>query len=101
MSTAADPGPAILQRRSNAAKAVTDAPAEIYRGCFSHILCRTGNFADVAAQPEHLRQDLIVENEVVRVLFERQTLEEGAGKSAVAGVVFREFRAEQNVLKQG
>ena len=53
------------------------------------------------SQPQNLGQDLIVENKVVRVSLERQTLEQVAGKSAVAGVVFGKLGAEQEVLAQG
>ena len=68
---------------------------------FLHITGRTADFADLISEVDGLREHLIVEHEIVRVLVEWQGLEHFARKGAKAGVIFRELGAEHQILEQG
>src|SRR5262245_19869524 len=90
-----------LHGRREHAQTVPNAPREIDRRRFSKILRRTRDLADAEAEVHALRQHLVVEYEIVRVLEQRQRLEDAAAERSVAGVILRQLRAEKEVLPQG
>ena len=47
-----------------------------------------------------LHEDLIVENEIVRVTVQRQRLQNAAAEGAIAGVILGELPPAQEVLEQ-
>ena len=83
------------------AKAVFHAAAEIDGGGLLEILRRAGNLADAEAEIHTLRQHLVVEDEVLRVLQQRQRGQHLAAEGAIAGVVFGELDAQEYVLEGG
>src|SRR5579864_5327123 len=91
----------VLYGRSQDAQPVAHAAAEIDGGSFGEVLGRAGKLADAELEVEALRQHLIVKDEAVRILGERQLGQDLAGEGAKAGVVFRELGAEKEILKGG
>src|SRR5436190_21855655 len=49
---------------------------------------------------DHLSKHLIVEYEIVRILFKRQAVEHRSAESTKTGVVFRQLIAEQDILNE-
>src|SRR6266446_4860398 len=80
------------------AEPVTHAGAESDRRRLGEVAAGARDLADREAQPDRLAEHLVVEQEVVRVLLERQRLEDGPRESAEAGVVLGELGAEEQVL---
>src|SRR5688572_11988103 len=65
-------------RHAQATKAVLHAASKVDRRRFSKINRRAAHFANGIPKPENLREDLVVENKIVRVCFQRQTLDDFA-----------------------
>src|SRR5262249_40569016 len=63
---------AILETCSQHAKAVLDAAPKIDRRGLGEVLRGTGDFSNPVIKIGYLRQHLIVENKVVRILLEGQ-----------------------------
>src|SRR6266851_7228347 len=94
----AQPRGAILKRRADDAQAVLHAASEIDRRRFGKVARGAADLADVEPEPDGLHEHLIIENEVVGILLERQRLEKAARKGAIAGVVLRQFVPEQQIF---
>src|SRR5207253_11174297 len=97
----AETGGAEFERGAEYAEAVFHAAAEVDRRAFGKVTRRAGDLADVKAEPDGLRQHLVVEDEVVRVLLQRKRLQEPAREGAVAGVVLGELVPEEQVFAGG
>src|SRR2546422_2175130 len=93
-----EPRRAIFERRAENSEAVLYAAAEPDRRRFREVPRRAGDLPDVEPEPDHLREDLVVEHEIVVVLFQRKRLQHPPGKRAVPGVVLGELVPEQGVL---
>ena len=65
------------------------------------IVRRDGDFGDAMAALEELDDDLCIEMPVGRELIERNVAQCANGIGAVAGMEFRQMRAEQAVLDEG
>ncbi len=81
--------------------AILDASLKVDRRGLFKILCRAGNLADSKTEHDRLGNHLIVENEVVRILEERQRLKQFARECAEARVVFRKLDSEKDILERG
>src|SRR5947207_4132832 len=81
------PRRAEFQRGAQDAEAVLHAAAEIDRRRLGEIARRARQFPDVEPEPDRLRQHLVVEDEIVAVLLQRQRLEQPPREGAIAGVV--------------
>ena len=84
----------IVHRRRDAAQAVADAPRQVDARRLGEILRRAAHLGDRVPAPEDLREHLVVEDEVVGVLAQRQRLEQLPRERAVAGVILRQLRAD-------
>jgi len=83
------------------AEAVGDAATEINGGSFLEILGGAGDFADAESEVNALGEHLVVENEVVAVFAQGKARQDFAAEGAVAGVVFGELDAEEEIFKRG
>src|SRR3954452_16076955 len=79
---------------------VSQASAEIDGRGFGEVLGRAGQLSDPEAERVCLNQNLVVEDEVVRVALIRNGLQDVASISAKAGVVLGEFLPDDDVLEQ-
>src|SRR5687767_10001507 len=80
-------GEAEFQTGAQASESVLHTATEINRRRFREIFRRATDLGDGVAMPQNLREHLVVENEIVRVLIDRNTLQHLAGESAITGVV--------------
>jgi hypothetical protein len=80
------------------AETVADAALQVDRRRVGRIAGRARHFADPRSHRDGLGDDLVVEDEIVGVALDRQAGEQPAAEGAQAGVVFRQFLAERNVL---
>ena len=94
-------GRAKRQRRGEASEAVNNAAPEIDRRALGGVRRWAADLADRVAEPDDLRQHLIVEHKIIGIGIERQLHQQGRGKRPIAGVVFREFHVDQRVLRRG
>ena len=83
------------------AQAVTDRAAKANRARLGKVTMRHGDFFDARAEPDRLRDDFLVEDEIVRVQEERRGFQETAAESAEAGVIFGKVKTEDLVLAPG
>src|SRR5271166_2180946 len=90
-----------LKRGLQNFETVSNAAPEIYGGGFREIFCRAGNFADAEAEVHALGEHLVVENEIVAVFAQRQAGQHLAAEGAVAGVILREFDAQEQIFERG
>src|SRR5580700_2690483 len=90
-----------LQSSFEDPKAVLNAATKIDGRRFFKIFGRAGNLPNTEAEVDALRQHLVVENEIVAILPERQPGKHLAAESAVAGVILGQLDAEKQVLKSG
>ena len=58
------------------------------------------HFGDGVVEPENLREHLVVKHKIVGVGGQRKAFQNFARKSAVAGVVFGKFGAQQQVFRR-
>src|SRR3954468_9837024 len=79
---------------------VAQASAEIDARSFGEVLGRTGQLGDPKAERVCLDQNLVVEDEVVRVALIGNALQDLASISAKAGVVLRQLLPDDDVLEQ-
>src|SRR5690242_19984993 len=91
----------VLQRGGQHPQPVLHAAAEIDGGGFGEVLGGAGDFSDVEAEIDALRQHLVVEDKIVGVFQQRQLLQNPAAEGAIAGVVFGKLGAQKPVLHQG
>lgn len=84
--------------RRKHAEAVFDAPPEVDRGSVFKIFSRAAYLSDSEPEIHRLGKHLVIEYEVIGVLFERKRFEHRAAECSKAGMVFRQFRAEHQVL---
>ena len=91
----------IFEAGCETSETVFDAAAQIDGGGLGEIFRRAAYFGNGEAVPEDLRQHLVVENEIIRVVRKMELFENLAGKGAIAGVIFGKLRAEQDILEQG
>ena len=84
---------------SEAPEAVDGAAAKIDGGRFGEVLGGAADFADHVAMPEGLRDELVVEDEIVGEPIELHFFEQRARIGAITGVIFRQLRSHQNVLR--
>src|SRR5208337_2138922 len=90
-----------LQSGCEHTEAILNAAAEIDGGGFLEILGGTGNFADAEAEIDALGEHLVVEDEIVAILPQRQAGEHVAAESAITGVILRQLDVQEQVLKSG
>src|SRR5208283_1891900 len=90
-----------LQTGKQYTEAVFHAAAKIDGRRFFEILRRAGHFTDAKAEIHALGQHLVVENEVLRILQQRQRGQYLAAERAIASVVLGKFDAQEQVLKRG
>ena len=83
------------------AEAVAQRSAEVDRRRLLEVGGGAAHLADLEAGQQDLREHLVVEDEVVGVLEQRQRLEHLAREGAVAGVVLGELGPAQQVLERG
>src|SRR5580658_684640 len=76
-----------LQHGGEDSEAILHAATEIDGRCFLEVLGGAGDFADAIAEVNGLRQNLIVEDEVIRVLQQRKIQEDLPAESPEAGVI--------------
>ena len=62
---------------------------------------RHRDFVDPRAEPNGLGDDLLVEDEIIRVKKKGRGFQETPAKSAKAGMIFRELEAKDPVLAPG
>src|SRR2546426_379175 len=91
----------VLSARAQHAETVSDASAQVDRRRVGLVASRTGHLADPGANRNGLRDDLVVEDEIIGVALERQAGEQRAAESAQAGVIFRQFLLQEDVLNEG
>ena len=91
----------VLQTGRQHTKTILHAPPEIYGRSFGEVLGWAGYFTDSESKVHTLRQHLVIENEVVRVLQQRHSGKHRTAEGAIAGVVFREFCSYKQVLHKG
>ena len=82
------------------AEAVGHRAAEIDRRCLVEVLGGTADLPEAHPLVLHLREDLIVEDEIVAVFVIIDGLKGSPAVGAVAGVVLGEFLSEQQVLDE-
>src|SRR5207245_2964003 len=82
-------------------QAIADASPKAYRGGLRKIAARAADLADRKAEVDRLAEHLVVEDEAVGILPERQRLENPPGERAIAGVIFGELPPDENVLREG
>src|SRR5687768_8842487 len=80
---------------------VADRPAEANRARLGKVAMRHRDFLDARAEPDRLRDDFLVEDEIVRVQKERRGFQETAAKGAKAGVIFGKVEPENFVFAPG
>ena len=80
---------------------VGHAPAKIDGGGLGEIAGRTAHFPKFMALMGNLEDDLVVENEIIGISVVINPPQHIGTESPVAGVVFRQFQAHQEVLKGG
>src|SRR6476659_8445752 len=95
-----DPRPPqrVLKADAQDAESVDDGTRKIDLARIVEIFGRARNLADPHAERMRLHEHLVVEYEVLRVGKQRQLGDDAARESAVAGVEFRELRADHQVL---
>ncbi len=81
------------------AEAILHTPPEVDAGCFREVLRGTGEFSDAESLEMNLREDLIIEREVIVVPLEGQRFEDATGERPISRVVLREMRPEEQVLE--
>jgi len=89
------------ERRLQNPETIDGTAPEIDRRGVREILGGTAQFPDVVAEPGDLGEHLVVEDEVVGVLFLGEIFQYFAGKGPVAGLVLREFLAQEDILDLG
>src|ERR1017187_2077386 len=88
-----------LESRAHYAQSVGDATAEVDGGRLFKILCWTRYFADAKSEVYTLRQHLVVEHKVRRIFQQRQLGQDFAAERPIAGVIFGELYAQEQVLE--
>ena len=83
------------------AHAVFGGAGEVDGGGFFEVFGGAGDFAYFEAGHEDLGDHLVVKDEVVGVVGEVYGADDVCGEGAVAGVVFGEFLAEEDVFEEG
>ena len=91
----------VLDGRLQHAHAVPDAPPQVYRRRVGLVTGRAGQLTDAGTRRQGLDEDLVVEDEVIRVALERDGGEQAAAERAQAGMVLGQLLAEHDVLGQG
>src|SRR5277367_4091570 len=81
------------------AKAILHAAPKVDGRGFLKVAGGAGDLADAEAKHDGLGDHLIIEDEVIGVFEQRESLEYIARKGAEAGVVFRELDSEEEVLE--
>ena len=71
------------ERRAQTAKTILHTALEIDRRRFGKVFRRATYLGDPGTKPQNLREHLIVEDEVVAILVERQAFQNFAEKGAV------------------
>ena len=92
--------PPVLQGRSKHAQAVTNALREVDRRRVGLIARRARELADPSSNRHGLDDQLVVENEAVRVVLQRKHLKQLAAVGAKTSVVLRELVTDDEVLEQ-
>ena len=90
-----------FHRSRHHSQAVFDAPGKIDGRGFREIAGGTGNLADGKAEVNGLGQHLVVEDKIVGVLPQGESLQDFPGKGPETRVIFGEFGAQKQVLEQG
>src|SRR5262249_43661213 len=78
----------VLPAGAKPAEAVSDAPAQVDRRRFGLVASRAGHLADSGTRGNGLGDDLVVEDEIIGVAFERQARHQRAAERPQAGVIF-------------
>src|SRR5581483_1103430 len=90
-----------LQCRRQDTQAILQASREVDGRRFFEVLRGARNFADPKAEMHALREHLIVENKVIRVLEQRQLRQNVAAEGAISGVILRQLDPQEEILKRG
>jgi hypothetical protein len=88
----------VVHARAQHAETVADAALQVDRRRVGRIACRARHFADPRSGGDGLDDDLVVEDEIVRVALDRQAGEQPAAEGPQAGVVLGQFLAKGDVL---
>ena len=83
------------------AQSIADGAAEANRARLREVAMRHGDFLDARAEPDGLRNDFLVEDEIVRVQEKGRGFEETSAESAKAGVIFGKVEPEHFVFAPG
>jgi len=89
------------ERSLEHAHAINAARTEVDGRGLIEIFRWTGNLGYLETGHEYLRQELVVEHEIVGVGMVVYSQQNFLGESTVAGMVFRKFLAYKQVLRQG
>src|SRR5262249_19181913 len=82
-------------------QSVSYTAPEVDRGRFLKILSGARYFPDAETEVYALCQHLVIENEVVRILEQRQFCQYLAAEGAITGVVFKKVYPQKKILKRG
>src|SRR5205807_5550320 len=97
----APPRKAKSQSCSETAEPVTHAAAKINRGSLRQIFRGTSDLADLATEPNYLREHLIIENKVIRIVLNWHSLEQSAREGTVASVIFGKLGPDHGIFHEG
>ncbi len=88
----------IENRNAENAEPVPNGSEKIDRRCFFEVLRRTGDFAKQKIFLKNLRENLIIEDEILGVVRKRNRFEYFPRVRPIAGVVLGKLRTEEKVL---